>query len=184
MKLGFGENFPIPPELREQLKHPLGRLIPDPLVREEALLQYFADDQAITACVGDRTTERVHELGFSPKLEIVDSLEKRTPRDFPKLFDSTRIILKSSNPQGTISRPALAALRDALKIMGDSPENRVRIEVAGEEDLLVLPVIAFFPEPTFALYGQPHEGMVVVSSTAGGERSRAILKGLGITSID
>ena len=114
----------------------------------------------------------------------MDSLEKRIPRNFPKLFNSTRTILKTSNPQGTISHQALATLSDALKIIRDSAENRVRIEVAGEEDLLVLPVIAFFPEPTFALYGQPHEGMVAVSSTAGGESSRAILKGLGIASID
>lgn len=181
--MAYTQNFPINDELREQLKHPLGRLIPDPLVGAEVLSPYFANAGTVTVCVGDRTTERTEELGFSPSLEIVDSFEKRAPRGFPKLFDPNRTILRTVNPSGTISSAALETLAQALKIIRESMQNKVRIEVKGEEDLLALPVVAFFPDPTFALYGQPNEGMVIVSSHEGSERTRVTLKSMGIASL-
>jgi uncharacterized protein (UPF0218 family) len=180
--LGFSGNVPISAELREQLKHPLGRLIPDGIVRAEDLRSYFGDPQSTTVCIGDRTTDRVHELGFSPSLEIVDSVERRTRREFPKLVDSDRVILHAPNPSGTISREALSALFQALSMITES-KKKARIEIDGEEDLLTLPVVAFFPDPTFALYGQPNEGLVIVSSSDASKRSRAILGKMGINSL-
>jgi uncharacterized protein (UPF0218 family) len=41
----------------------------------------------------------------------------------------------------------------------------VRIVVNGEEDLLVIPVCVHAPDNSIVLYGQPHEGLVVVEIT-------------------
>ena len=41
-------------------------------------------------------------------------------------------------------------------------EERVRIEVQGEEDLLALVCIALAPETAAVLYGMPGQGVVVV----------------------
>ena len=92
----------ISDKVREELKVPLGRLINDSELTKDLLSRYFGD-QIIATCVGDRTTERVHEFGLSPTLEIVDSLEKRASRRVPQLFEKDRIVLSVSNPAGSIT---------------------------------------------------------------------------------
>jgi len=172
----------ISDKVRKELKAPLGRLIIDSELTKDSLAGYFGD-QRITVCVGDRTTERVHEFGFSPTLEIVDSLEKRTSRKAPKLFEKDRLILKTSNPPGSISDDALEKLAECLHSIQNS-KTQIRVEVKGEEDLLALPVIAFFPKDTISFYGQPNEGLVVVSSTRAREKAQKILGKMGIDSLN
>jgi GTP-dependent dephospho-CoA kinase len=178
----------LPPEIfisdkvREELKVPLGRLIKDSELTRDSLAGYFKGPK-ITVCIGDRTTERTHLLGFSPTLEIVDSLEKRMNRNVPEIFEKDRIILKTANPPGSISPDALERLAEILSTIQDS-RKRIRLEVQGEEDLLALPVIAFFPEGTVSFYGQPNEGLVVVSSTIAREKSRKILRDMDINSLN
>jgi len=178
----------LPPEIlindkiRKELKVPLGRLIRDSEVTKSSLDDYFRDLR-ITVCIGDRTTERIHLLGFSPTLEIVDSLEKRTSRKVPKIYEKDRIILKTTNSPGSISTDALKRLLEILQTIQNS-RMQIRLEVQGEEDLLALPVIAYFPEGTVSFYGQPNEGLVVVSSTMAREKSRKILHEMGIDSLN
>jgi len=177
----------LPPEIlisdkvREELKVPLGLLIKDSELTKDSIADYF-EDPKITVCIGDRATERTHLLGFSPTLEIVDSLEKRMSRKVPEIFENDRIILKAANPPGSISTDALERLAESLRMIQNS-RKRIRLEVQGEEDLLALPVIAFFPEGTVSFYGQPNEGLVVVSSIIARERSRNILCEIGINSL-
>jgi uncharacterized protein (UPF0218 family) len=64
------------------------------------------------------------------------------------------------NPQGTITEEAIAAIQEALQ-----SSQRSKIVVEGEEDLLTLIAIMNAPEDSFVLYGQPHEGIVVVKAT-------------------
>lgn len=173
---------PISEKIRQELKVPIGQVIPDLKVEEELLAPYF-NRTKITACVGDRTTERIHEFGFSPNLEIVDSLEKRMIREPPALDSrQQRLVIRSANPPGTISLESLENLARCLELIVHSA-SKVRLEVKGEEDLLALPVIAFFPENTVTFYGQPNVGMVVVASHKSRERSRRILKEMGIVSL-
>jgi len=170
---------PISEKLRNELKVPVGQVIPDLVATKEKLLPYF-DQSKITVCVGDRTTERIHGFGFSPDLEIVDSLEKRAARKVPALdLRERRVVVPSSNPPGIISLDSLQSLARCLKLIVES-KSKMRLEIKGEEDLLALPVIAFFPVNTVTFYGQPNVGMVVVTSPESRERSRRILKELGI----
>ena len=183
MTLSPPELFPISSRIREELKHPLGQLIVDEKINAATLSPFFEIRSNILVCVGDRTTERVHDLGFSPNLEIVDSVEKRVARDYPRLFEQSRIVLTTENPPGTISRKTLNTLYESLVLVSKPPQRKVRIEVIGEEDLLVLPVVAFFPEPTIVFYGQPNVGMVAVSTTVGREPSKMTLREMGILSL-
>jgi GTP-dependent dephospho-CoA kinase len=177
----LSSEIPINERIRKELKVPLGRLIPDSKLGKDLLASYFTK-HGITVCIGDRTTERVHELGFSPDLEIVDSLEKRMNRNAPELFEKNRIILKAMNPPGAISEEALKKLAECLSLILTS-HDKVRLEVRGEEDLLALPVIAFFPEETVSFYGQPNVGLVIVTSEEARKRSREILHEIGIISL-
>ena len=55
-----------------------------------------------------------------------------------------------------------------------------RVLVNGEEDLLAIPAIIFAPEGSSLFYGQPGQGIVMVTvDTAAKLRSRAILKRMG-----
>jgi uncharacterized protein (UPF0218 family) len=44
-------------------------------------------------------------------------------------------------------------------------EDHTHIVVDGEEDLLTLAAVLFAPDKAFVVYGQPHEGVVVVKVT-------------------
>jgi GTP-dependent dephospho-CoA kinase len=176
------DGAPISDKIRGELKSPVGQIVADGLVTKALLAEYFGGNK-LTVCVGDRTTERIHEFGFSPDLEIVDSLEKRKPRQPPMLTASeSRIVLKAINPPGLISGDSMEKLAKSLSLIKGSHE-KVRLEVKGEEDLLALPVVAFFPEGTVVMYGQPNVGLVIVSSKESRERSEKILQEMGISSL-
>ena len=49
-------------------------------------------------------------------------------------------------------------------------EREAVIVVDGEEDLLTLPAIVESPDDAFVVYGQPYEGLVVVTATAAKKR--------------
>jgi len=164
-----------------KLKTPLGRIVNDKDVQKDLLVPYFAEN-GIRVCVGDRTTERVHEFGFSPELEIVDSLERRNVRSFPPLVESDRRIVRAVNSPGSISEESLERLADCLKFIVES-RSRVRLEIRGEEDLLVLPIVAFFPLNTVTFYGQPNIGLVIVNSAESRERAKQVLMELGIRAL-
>jgi uncharacterized protein (UPF0218 family) len=64
------------------------------------------------------------------------------------------------NPQGTITDEAIAAIQEAVR-----DNQRVKMVVDGEEDLLTLIAIIYAPENSFVVYGQPYEGIVIVKTT-------------------
>jgi GTP-dependent dephospho-CoA kinase len=172
------KSYPITSEIREKLKHPFGELVSDTLVTRDSLARFFYGSY-ITSSIGDRTTERLQDLGFTPTLEIIDQREQRSKRKAPKQIAEQKILVASNEP-GVISSDALAKLDEILKIIKEDPDAKIRLVIEGEEDLLVLPVVAQFPENTVVFYGQPNEGLVIVFSEKSRERSREILSALGI----
>ena len=66
-----------------------------------------------------------------------------------------------TNPQGTITKEAIAAVKEAI----DKNEH-THIVVDGEEDLLTLIAVLYAPENSFVVYGQPYMGIVVVKVTS------------------
>ena len=85
-------------------------------------------------------------------------MERRHKRTFPKLHWTEKRSI--NNPSGTLSTESIVLIHDLITQNIDS-----LVVVDGEEDLLALPSILFAPLNAYVLYGQPNEGIVVVSVT-------------------
>jgi len=150
----------LPKDLRDQLKTPLGNLISDNDPNKENIIKKISAESVIIT-VGDRTTENMLQLGLKPQIQIIDGLEKRN--QYPTLLSSVSTIntnLSCRNPPGEITEESMQIIQKAF-----SCESPVRITVDGEEDLLVIPACIFAPENSVVMYGQPNEGLVIVTIT-------------------
>jgi uncharacterized protein (UPF0218 family) len=143
----------LPEALRGELKEPLGAVYAD----ADALLS--AAGRPIIA-VGDVVTAHLVGAGCHPAVALVDGRTEREAVD-PEVaaaiegFDH-RVAVE--NPAATLSADLLAALSDAV----DRPGN-VLVRVDGEEDLAALPAVLVAPDGAAVVYGQPGEGMVLVT---------------------
>lgn len=122
-------------------------------------IQKHLSQNSYLITVGDRTTEKMLDFGLVPSLQIIDNLEKREKRKPPKLSNMT-IELSVDNPPAEITSQSIKLIKKAFTM-----QPPVRINVTGEEDLLVIPVCIFAPENAIVLYGQPNEGLVLVKIT-------------------
>ena len=147
----------LPDSLRDQLKIPLGILLPENQADKTNIKKHLTENSYVIT-VGDRTTEKMIEFGLIPSLQIIDSQEKRTKREPPKLSNATELTV--DNPAAEITPQSIDILKQAFTM-----QPPVRINVNGEEDLLVIPVCVYAPENAIILYGQPNEGFVIVKIT-------------------
>ncbi len=145
----------LPRALRDELKIPLGVLVPDDQADAAAISAYIVGASHVIT-VGDRTTEKLIGFGIVPSLQIVDNQEKRLSRDPPALPSGT-VEVACVNPPAEITEESISRIREAL--LSKAP---VRLTVRGEEDLLVIPACIHAPKSSVVLYGQPGEGIVVV----------------------
>lgn len=145
----------LPESLRENLKWPLG-----PLVHGPDVIPALGRSSPVVT-VGDFCTLDLIARGRTPDLCLVDFKTKR--QEDPELREAFgRIparVIRVKNPAGTIAPEAWSLLSEAFK-----SEERVRVEVQGEEDLLALVCIALAPETAAVLYGMPGQGVVVVKA--------------------
>lgn len=143
----------LPESLRENLKWPLG-----PVVHGLDVIPTVGAASPVVT-VGDFCTLDLIARGRTPDLCLVDFKTKRQEdlelRDAFARIHARVVHLK--NPSGTIAAGAWPVLSEAFK-----SEERVRVEVQGEEDLLALVCIALAPETAAVLYGMPGQGVVVV----------------------
>ena len=147
----------LPNSLRDQLKTPLGILLPIGQDNKENIQKYLLDESYIIT-VGDRTTEKMIEYGIIPSLQIIDGFEKRKQREFPKLGNASELMI--DNPAAEITLQSIEIIKKAFEM---TPP--IRLTVNGEEDLLVLPVCIHAPKNSVVLYGQPNKGLVLVQIT-------------------
>ena len=147
----------LPDSLRDQLKTPLGILLPIGQDNKENIQKYLLDESYIIT-VGDRTTEKMIEYGIIPSLQIIDGFEKRKQREFPKLGNASELMI--DNPAAEITLQSIEIIKKAFEM---TPP--IRLTVNGEEDLLVLPVCIHAPKNSVVLYGQPNKGLVLVEIT-------------------
>ena len=148
----------LPDDLRDQLKNPLGTLINDDDPNKENIIKKISAESVLIT-VGDRTTENLLQFGLRPQIQIIDGLEKRNQRIVPA-DDTVNTNLSCRNPPGEITEESIQVIQKAF-----SCESPVRIMVDGEEDLLVIPVCIHAPENSIVMYGQPNEGLVIVTVT-------------------
>jgi uncharacterized protein (UPF0218 family) len=153
--------FLLTPELRGELKEPLGELIkgeiPEPYLRLKPILE--KDPFIVT--VGDVVTENVLRLGIEPDIAVYDHKTKR--REYSPEVSSNAVFLTVKNPPGTITKALLNALRKGVEIALRG--RRVQVKVNGEEDLAAIPAVLYAPLGSLVLYGQPDEGVVLIKVT-------------------
>jgi uncharacterized protein (UPF0218 family) len=152
--------YVLPLLLRRKLKKPLGILIRgsfEATAREFKQIVEKEKPPSIVS-VGDTVSKNLVENGISPNLLIVDNRVMR--RDIAPVPLNADVEKHVKNPSGTITVEALNAIKEALET-----GYKTKIVVDGEEDLLALCAIFYAPENSFVVYGQPHEGMVVVKAT-------------------
>ena len=147
----------LPDSLRDQLKIPLGILLPESQADKKNIEKHISENSYVIP-VGDRTTEKMIEFGLIPSLQIIDSKEKRSKREPPKLENATELTV--DNPAAEITSQSIDMIKKAFTL-----QSPVRLFVNGEEDLLVLPVCIHAPENAVVLYGQPNQGLVIVRIT-------------------
>ena len=156
----------LPRALRSELKEPMGAIYTD-------TAPLLADAGEPLVAVGDMVTYHLLEAGRVPDLALVDEKTKRSAVDSDVAaaitgFDRT---VEVDNLAGTLTRGLLDALREGL----DSGETTL-IDVEGEEDLAALPAVLAVSAAGSVVYGQPDEGMVLVTPDAAvRERARSIL---------
>lgn len=147
----------LPDSLRDQMKIPLGILVPENQTNKDEIQKHLSENSYIIT-VGDRTTEKMIDFDLIPSLQIIDGQEKREKRTPPKLENATELTVV--NPAAEITSESISLIKKALTM-----QSPVRIFVDGEEDLLVLPVCIHAPDNAVVMYGQPHEGLVIVKIT-------------------
>ena len=162
-----GVRLKLPEGLRENLRWPLG-----PLLRGPEVVGAIRDASPVVT-VGDFCTLDLVARGRTPDICLVDFKTKR--EEDPELREAfARIrarIVPLTNPAATIVPEAWMVLSEAFK-----SEERVRVEVRGEEDLLALVCIALAPPSAAILYGMPSQGVVVVRADGAAKaRVREIL---------
>ena len=143
----------LPESLREYLRWPLGTL-----VHGEGILPTIGRASPVVT-VGDFCTLDLVARGRTPDICVVDFKTKR--QEDPELREALQgigsVVMRLTNPSGTIVPDAWRVVSEAFK-----SNERVRVEVRGEEDLLALVCIALAPSSAAVLYGLPSQGVVVV----------------------
>lgn len=109
--------------------------------------------------IGDVTTKNLLSKNIIPDLSIFDLKTKRNinvdiTHNFKKVFEV-------NNPPGCITDEAI----EKIKYLSTINDKDIALIVKGEEDLLAIPLIKYFPENTTVLYGQPDEGVVILKIT-------------------
>lgn len=139
--------------MRDELKDPLGDV-----VKEEQLESILGNVGRIVT-VGDRCSLTLHKMGSTPDIAVIDfQIERNDVQDMrAELQNIGQIVINVDNPPGAITKELWDAVEKAYQ--GD---EKVRIEVSGEEDLATLPCVWLAPENTAIIYGLPDVGLVVV----------------------
>ncbi len=141
-------------ELRDELKTPLGKI-----ALEEELTDMLDDYHKIVT-VGDQCSHTLYRLGFTPDIAVVDFMVQRGDIGDMKadILKIGQIVINVENPPGVLTKDLWNAVKVAYQ-----KDEKVRIEVTGEEDLATLPCVWLAPENTKVVYGLPNIGLVVVT---------------------
>jgi len=151
----------LTPQLRKKLKKPLGTLFCGSLEETMAMVKTLIEEKkpAKIVTVGDRVSQDLFNHNMLPTVLIVD--DKIMRKEIPPISATAEKAINVTNPPGTITEEAWSAIEKAMESY-----QRTKIIVDGEEDLLTLVAILTAPDGSLVLYGQPHEGVVVVKATA------------------
>ncbi|MEM4270627.1 MAG: pantetheine-phosphate adenylyltransferase [Candidatus Pacearchaeota archaeon] len=148
------KTFFLPQELRPELKRPFGKLISK--FNKDSLHK----DRLIFT-VGDETTKIFNKLGLKPFISIIDFKVARKRKFFHVSelgFSGEEKIIEIKNPAGAVTPNLFLVLTKILQKVNKNVNFIIQID--GEDDLSVLPLILVAPLYSCIFYGQPYEGIV------------------------
>jgi GTP-dependent dephospho-CoA kinase len=154
-------NYVVTPEVLSKFQKPFGALIKGTAAQTMTQLKDNLKTEKPTKIisVGDTVSRNLSKHQIPTQLVITDNKSHR--RNLKPLLFPNKTAVKIRNPQGTITKEAMVAVKEAL----DSTKE-VHLLVEGEEDLLTLIAVLYAPENAWVIYGQPHKGVVVVKVTS------------------
>lgn len=144
-------------ELRKKLKAPLGLLIRGSFKQTSMKIAKLVNEKKPKKliAVGDRVSSNLIKNRIALDVAVIDSKVMRRPIS-PLIFEADNIF-HASNPAGTLTEEAWAAVERAVKSPG-----RSKVIIEGEEDLLTLVAVLSAPNGSIVVYGQPKQGVVVL----------------------
>lgn len=150
----------LPEDLREEFKKPFGELFKD-------IDDSFKNRNYLVITVGDITTKIFNEKSLDQNMSVIDFKVAREIKFSNILelgFSGTEEIFKVDNPAGCITSNLFKKLAEIFK---SDMQGKMVIQVNGEEDLTVLPLVLLSPLSTIIYYGQPSKGVVKVMVSEG-----------------
>jgi uncharacterized protein (UPF0218 family) len=120
-----------------------------------ALIQLNRPPKVTT--VGDVVSRETLTSGIQVNLRILDQMTLR--QKISPIEIKAERVYRVRNPAGVVTKEAWDAIKEALQ------HREVVIFVDGEEDLLAIPAILESPDKAFIVYGQPSQGVVVVTAS-------------------
>lgn len=150
----------LTPNLRKELKSPLGLLISGSFEETSRTLKKLIEKEKPVKIifVGDVVSETMINNGVYPQVLVVDNKVLREPiKPIEVKVDQT---LHVKNPPGMLTEDTWAVMRKALKL-----EGLTKVLVDGEEDLLTMVAVLCAPKNSLVVYGLPNRGIVVVKVT-------------------
>jgi hypothetical protein len=150
MQLKSGSKFIVSEKIRKEISESNGELC-----SPEIILSRYAGR---TICsVGDVTTRNLISASVDLFLQVVDL---KTKRKSDGSFSHVEGSLSVANPPGVITHDLFLAIRNVFE-----DGRKTRIEVDGEEDLAVIPIIFYSKLDTVIAYGIPDKGMACLEVT-------------------
>ncbi|MFA4826440.1 MAG: GTP-dependent dephospho-CoA kinase family protein [Methanoregula sp.] len=137
----------LPEEHRKLFKDPFGELHQS----IEEIIPLLTNSTVYA--VGDVVTHNLQRKGITPAIAVIDGHTMRSPCSRLPALRGECINVK--NPAGTLTDELIRALTYAVL------HPPVTINVDGEEDLAVIPLILAAPLGAIVLYGQPNKGVVM-----------------------
>ncbi|MDS0257540.1 DUF359 domain-containing protein [Thermoplasmatales archaeon AK] len=143
MQLKSGSEFHISESLRSKIASFSHRL---------CSLDEIKKEKRRIIVVGDYSARFLHEHGVNVFLEVVDLKTKREPSSTYRHVSGS---VSVRNPPGVLTHDLFSTIERMMKVGG-------RIEVMGEEDLAVIPIIFYSDLDTVVVYGVPDVGMACI----------------------
>jgi uncharacterized protein (UPF0218 family) len=144
-----------------RLKEPLGTLIRGSFADVMSVVKSIVEKEKpiCVVSVGDTVSRNLVKSQIIPQVSIIDNkcMRRKVQEPAPCMAEK---LVHVRNPQATITNEAINTVKEAL-----GSNDRVRIVVDGEEDLLTLVAVLHAPLNSIVLYGQPYEGVVLIRVT-------------------
>ena len=150
MPLELDKTLYLPEHLRSELQKVHGSIIQEKDIPNIVKGHYIV-------CVGDVVTNTLLHIGIEPDVAVVDYKTKRENMVFNRILNFGKISYNVINPAGTITPELWNTIYIAMK-----SGKKVRIDVNGEEDLAIIPVVYFSPIGAMVIYGIPNTGLAIL----------------------